>query len=291
MPSYSAFDYTLDSDVLLPELPLADGIEDVRIEVGTVAEQQGATREKRSVVRCYHTEAESYFDHPAIGRLLITDGDTITVDPLPESNAEMVRQFLMGPGFRALFHQRGFLVLHGSAVAMNGDAVAFVGRCNAGKSTVAAACYVEGHGIVTDDILVPQFEEDEVRIPPGFPRVKLDSATAEALDLPRAGDGESVNWRYYDAERAFPESSLSLSRIYLLEAGSEPRIDPVPPGERVHELLYETYTPYDENDVDTASNHFEQCATLSKRVPVRKLRRPRTFDELPHLVQMIEDDG
>jgi hypothetical protein len=290
MEFYRTFDHTILSDVPLPELPRTEAPADARIEVGSVPERSAATREEGGPVRYLHEQSLSYFDHPDVGRLLVTDGDTITVDPASDPTTEPVRQFLMGPGFRALLHQSGHFVLHASAVTIDGEAVAFVGRPDAGKSTLAAACYAEGHGVIADDIVVPLFGENGVRVPPGFPRVKLDPSAARTFDLPASDDAESGHWRYYTAERAFPETSVPLARVYFVEPAGDASIEDLPPGQRVLDILYETYTPYDETDTTAASEHFEQCTTLSRRVPIRKLHRPRTLAELPALVELIEDD-
>ena len=70
-----------------------------------------------------------------------------------------------------LLQQRGYLVLHASAVAAGGTAVAFLGHAGWGKSTTAAALYAQGYGLVTDDVLAVEMSSGRLMVPPGEPLV------------------------------------------------------------------------------------------------------------------------
>ena len=63
-----------------------------------------------------------------------------------------LRTFLLGPALAVLLHQRGRLVLHAGAVAVNGRVAAFLGGPSWGKSTTTAALDRRGHGIMADDV-------------------------------------------------------------------------------------------------------------------------------------------
>lgn len=81
---------------------------------------------------------------PNVARFLLNNGDQIVVAPESEASDEDVPIFILGTVFGILLHQREQVVLHASAVEVNGKAVAFCGPSGAGKSTLAAAilgCY------------------------------------------------------------------------------------------------------------------------------------------------------
>jgi len=63
-----------------------------------------------------------------------------------------VRLYLLGSAWGALCYQRDLLVLHASAVRVDGRAVAFCGRPGMGKSTLAAWLAESGHALVSDDL-------------------------------------------------------------------------------------------------------------------------------------------
>src|SRR5229473_1307322 len=90
-------------------------------------------------------------DFPGVGRFLVRDGKEILVDPAPASEEGEVRAYLVSTAFGVLFHQRGIMPLHASAIYLADGCVAFVGDSGAGKSTLAAALAQRGHEVITDD--------------------------------------------------------------------------------------------------------------------------------------------
>jgi hypothetical protein len=71
----------------------------------------------------------------------------------PAGRTELLPILLAGTVSAFLLTLRGHLVLHASAVAVDGAALAFVGQSGRGKSTMAALMCVAGAELVTDDVL------------------------------------------------------------------------------------------------------------------------------------------
>ena len=70
--------------------------------------------------------------------------------------------------------QRKILPLHGSVIAIDGKAYAFVGDSGAGKSTLASAFLNQGYQILTDDVIPIQLNEENIPIvTPSYPQQKL----------------------------------------------------------------------------------------------------------------------
>ncbi|TYL38890.1 hypothetical protein CV102_10305 [Natronococcus pandeyae] len=285
MKTYRAFGLTLESEFPLPELCETRDAPDAEIRSGSVEPRSDALSPDGREIRVRQVASGTYLDG-GVGRVLVTEGTTIVVDVAPGATGKAFRQFLLGPVLRLLLHQRGALVLHASAVRIGGRAVAFTGPSGAGKSTAAGACYANGHGLVADDIVPVRHDGGDAVVPPGFPRAKLAPATARELELPRVPNSPPNGRVYYRIERRFPSKPLPLSRIYVIAEGSEPQVADVSPGEAVFSIARNTYSTRDED-----AEHFERCATLAKRVDVRRLSRPPALDRLDELVEVIEHDG
>ncbi len=71
----------------------------------------------------------------------------------PAGRTELLPILLAGTVSALLLNLRGHLVLHASAVEIDGAALAFVGQSGRGKSTMAALMCVDGAELITDDVL------------------------------------------------------------------------------------------------------------------------------------------
>src|SRR5439155_11302653 len=91
-----------------------------------------------------------------------------------------LRLLLFGPVLAVLLHQRGRLVLHGSAVVLCGAAVGVLGASGWGKSTLAGLLHRRGHRFITDDVVAVDVEHGRT-VAPGIPELRLWPDTAAAL--------------------------------------------------------------------------------------------------------------
>lgn len=289
MPSYRAFDLCVSGDVRFPGLQRVEGPPDVEVRTNPVAEPSDFD-DSCDGTRIRHGPAAVHLVHPRIGVVRVSDGRTIEVDPVRDTSSELLRQFLLSTAMRVLLHQRGNLVLHASAVEMDGEAVAFAGRSGAGKSTIAAACYANGHGVVADDVVAIRRDADGFRVLPAFPYLKIDRSAAELFGLPPVEGGDGIDSRYRYATRGFPEKPLPLAGVYLVERAADPGIERCEAGAGLHLLMRQTYSSYDSDETDAAASHFEECATIADQLPVQRLARPETFDRLSALVELIKRD-
>ena len=71
----------------------------------------------------------------------------------PAGRVEMLPILMAGTVSALLLTLRGQTVLHASAVAVDGAAIAFVGQSGRGKSTLATLMCLDGADLVTDDVL------------------------------------------------------------------------------------------------------------------------------------------
>ncbi len=76
---------------------------------------------------------------------------------------------------------RGYDVLHASAVALGGSAVAFMGASGTGKTTLAIRIVARGAPLVTDDVLAIEVTGDGVRAHRGGTVARVDPGELRAL--------------------------------------------------------------------------------------------------------------
>jgi hypothetical protein len=182
--------------------------------------------------------------------------------------------------------------LHASAVALDGGAVAFLGGPGWGKSTLAAALYARGHGILADDVTAVDADAGSPMVFPGFPQLKLWPEAAAALGdapetLPRIHP--MLEKRARPAGRGFPEAPLPLRRIHVLARGPAHEIEPLRPQEALLELVRHSYCARLLQALD-ARRHFLHCARLANCVPVCRLKGERSLSALPDLAHLVEED-
>jgi hypothetical protein len=293
---YHAYGLRIASAIELPELvvdPPGDGTAAevvIRSEPITLAKPAGAAGSEHSWMTSEHvliSFAES-------GRFLISGGNQIIVERAAGAEESAVRLGLLGPGLGALLHQRGVLVLHASAVEINGGAVAVLADKGDGKSTLAAAFVARGHRLVSDDIVPVQFVgQRSVITHPGFPQLKLYPEAAEQLgdsasDLPRLVAGTEKRARRL--QTAFSLEPLPLRALYVLENAEAENIALVPAKQAFMLLVRHTFVLPILRATSTQAVHMGQLSELLGRVSMCSLQRRRSLALLPGVVEMVERD-
>lgn len=170
--SYTAYGLSIRSHLPLPELLAGEAEAEVVIRFGKAGPKPPG--EVVGGALCWASATQACLSWKEAGTFLIRDGREITIDRVPGAEERLLRLYLLGPVLAVLLHQRGQLVLHSSAVAMNGGAVAFLGGQGLGKSTLAAALHARGYGILVDDVLALEVNQRGYPLVfPGFAQLKL----------------------------------------------------------------------------------------------------------------------
>jgi hypothetical protein len=162
--------------------------------------------------------------------LLSGDGCRLWCDPegLPDERWQrlLIAQILP---FAALL--QGLEVFHASAVVRHGEAVAFVGRSGAGKSSLALELCGHAAKLLADDVLALEICEQRLLAHPGTP---LASVARESVDedvhLPR-GEVVAVNPRERLVRVEGASEPAPLVALFFLERLSDgperPRLEAV----------------------------------------------------------------
>ena len=124
--------------------------------------------------------------------LISSDGTHDRLSSPCEGDAdESLTTYLLGQVLSFSLLSRGNEPLHATAVVIDGEAVAFLGDCGYGKSTLGAAFLARGFPILTDDILALEVRDGRWFAHAGPRRLKLFPSVARKI-LARA-DGMHLN--------------------------------------------------------------------------------------------------
>lgn len=161
-----------------------------------------------------------------VGRYLIEDGNRITIDKIPNATLRETIVFLWASAMAVLLHQRGIIIVHGSAICTDNGAVIFSGPSGSGKSTLASVFSLKhGAGMISDDISAIAVNSDgQAVVLPGYPLMKLWRDSADQLGY-TWDDGklirDNVNKMIVDIRRSFVDRELPLRQVYLLAYKNE----------------------------------------------------------------------
>jgi hypothetical protein len=288
MFQYHAYGLDIHSEIALPELILKKSPKpDMIIRLGAINPFIGNALNEGVYFR--ETKKAKYRFWDDIGIFKISNGNEIVVDPANRVDELILRKFLLGTVFANLLHQRGFMVLHASAVKINNSAVAFLGEKNSGKSTTAFEFYKNGYSVIADDYIPIQFENKIPSVYPGFPQLKLSEKS-----LSNSNFKNNLNYSskfekfYFSAKKYFEQSKLPLKNVYVLERAAYNAITSFKPQESFIKLTKNNFgiTRYKSLDLNRS---FLQCEKLMENVKIKRLEIGE-FEDMDQLVGLVEED-
>jgi hypothetical protein len=157
-----------------------------------------------------------------VGRFLVSQGREVTFESEHGDPQAACAAYLQGSIIGMLLNQRGGIVMHASAVAVDGKAVLFCGVSGAGKSTLAAALATRGHGMISDDVSLITFDAA------GRPAVRSDARQLKLADSAIAALGldsdrgaavlGNTEKTYVRPQSRWDGADLPLGGIYLLRS-------------------------------------------------------------------------
>ena len=290
MFNYYAFGLSIASQIELPGLIKTSG--KVESDVKILNGKFNLPLETIVESRYYFVDNEDvYLWWDEIGKVKISDGNQIIVDV--KNNEYKIIPFLLGPAMTILLHQRGYLVLHGSSIKINGTAIVFLGYRGIGKSTTAINLYKKGYPLITDDILSITFDEyNKPYIHPGYIHVRLTEESynhikniTNILTPIRTIMGKL----FCDASKGFNSRPMKLEKIYLLEEGYQTRLSILNSQEMLFYLIKHSTASRIFKEKDQANNLI-QCANLINNVKLSRLEVKHSFKDISKLITIIEND-
>lgn len=231
---------------------------------------------------------------PGMAEVSVRAGREVSLRLTPQADLQFVQLLLCGPVLSIVLYQRGAVVLHASAVEVEGGAVLFCGESGWGKSSLAAALQTRGHRIICDDVTALTFSADQVRVPAGPGQVKLNADVVQTLALRE----DTLSLLHPDSDkqafrdgRTRVERAVPLRQIYFLEQISESHVNnshALHASQAVVELLRFSYGIHRLAEATVRTRYFQQCATVARTAGMCRLERRRDLAALPALAERIE---
>ena len=290
---YSIYGLNVASDVALPAAVCHDAVPDVSIRYGSVPEKLDNVIFRN---RQYQITQDCILLRKKAARFLICRGKEIIIEPSSQADEARIRYRLLTTPLIALLYQRGRIVLHGSAVCVDGAAVIFMGQSGRGKSTLAAAFRRKQYPLLTDDICVLSLTPaGSLMVFPGYPQIKMHRDTARrtgiAVDslepLPAGLELEKYTLNVTDD---FVRLPLPLHSIYELDVTScdDTTLTPLQGHEKQFALMRNMFLPGLIRGLGRDHIYFQQFAEAVRHISLTRLIRPVSLSLLDGLVQRLE---
>ena len=180
---YSAFGLQIASDLVLPELATAYGATapSVSIRAGDHSQWPPLETSPHSTPTLQLAPGEWRLVLEGIGWFRASGGHTLEWQRWDDSVSDRdLRTFLVTSGLGAIAIQRGALVLHGTALEREGQAVVLLGHPATGKSTLAWCLVERGWRLLSSELVVV---DSQGSIWPGLQQIKLWHDAAIALGV------------------------------------------------------------------------------------------------------------
>lgn len=291
---YKAFGLIISSDIPLLELPSfkhEGGLTDVKVKKTNLIKlwSEYSYNHKYFVVK----ENFIMFHVPDKAIFLIRNGSEIYFTPLNDSFEDYHRLYILGTCMGAILMQRKILPLHGSAIAIEGKAYAFVGDSGAGKSTLASAFLNKGYQLLSDDVIPVRMSDGNVpMVIPAYPQQKLWMESLNQFGMESNQYKPIVERETKFAvpvSTQFANQELPLAGIVELIKTDEAeiRITPITKMARFHTLYTHTYRNFFLEEAGLMDWHFATSAKMINQLSFYQLQRPVSRFTAHDLTELI----
>jgi hypothetical protein len=234
--------------------------------------------------------------------LISADGRRIAYHALTHGSRETLQTYLVSQTLSFALIKQGLEPLHATVVLIGEQAVAFLGTCGHGKSSLGAAFLQAGNRLLTDDLLVTSHvpgRPNVILAHPGPPRIKLfPKISVRLFGAGRSGAQMNPHTRKMILPLAHHEhctKAVPLRACYVLQppitrySPALVTIGPLSPRQACLELIASTFNTIITEPARLA-RQFAWAAQLASAVPVKSLSYPRRLAHIPAVVVAIHKD-
>jgi len=214
-----------------------------------------------------------------VGTFRVKKGNTIIIDPRPNATNSEIRLFLLTSTMGALLHQRDILSLHGSSVMKNNQAITIVGHSSSGKSSLAAGLAADGYSILSDDISVLTYSDNNnFKVQPGLPYLKLWKDVLKYMHFDENYNKvrPSLNKYIKPLNLEYCANPMLLKKIICLETKNDITFshELVTGVKKFNLIKNHTYRIQYLYDAGKIQNHFRKVTSLLEQITVFRVYRP-----------------
>ncbi|PAV31528.1 aldolase [Virgibacillus profundi] len=293
---YSAFGLIISSDFHLPEL--------IHIDYENDDADLIIKHEDLSNLWLKNVKTDSYYfikenlclvRVPDVAIFKIEYGRAISYSPIGKSNDDQIRLYLLGTCLGVALMQKKVLPIHGSCIAIDGKAYAFVGDSGAGKSTLASAFINRGFQFLTDDVIaVTLFNDNIPFVIPSYPQQKLwqESLTEFGVESEHFKPIYSRETKFaIPINDHFHDQPMPLAGVFVLSKANQDDIEIYPIGklERLPILYHNTYRNFMISRLGLMEWHFYFSANMVNKLDFHQIIRPNSHFTANELVDEILD--
>lgn len=225
---------------------------------------------------------------------LSQDGRQVQAWPVSGVSDATLQHLYLNQVLPLALSKQGKLVLHGSAVEVGGEGVAFIGASGRGKSTLAASFAANGFRFLTDDGLLVEPDGEEYRILPSHPSIRLWQDSEEALAVASVRKAPPVQFTTKSRFLAggdgiiFCDQPRRLRRVYFLGEGVQAKVvfERVNPSGIVIELVKNSFL-LETREHEWLAAHFDGLSILAGQPIFYRLDYPRRYEDLAQVRQAI----
>lgn len=297
MYQYYAYGLNISSDFPLPELLTSEKGEDLYISKGIIKPPKlnptSIFRQGKEAFFCSQEDSD-YLHWSEVSNFRVKGADKLIVEPLKKGlDSSLLNLYILSEALGIVLHQKGFFLLHGSAVKLGEKIAVFIGNPGAGKSTIAGAFAKQDYTVIADDMVAISIDKNHnFCVIPAFPQIKLWSSAIEGLEYQKAnlsplflGSKKQVFREF----KNFPQNPLPLKVIYILDKSESLNITKIKAQEALLNLTRFFPLPSALLKGKSLQDHFQKCIKISQQIPIYKLNIPRNFLILKELVKMLTE--
>jgi hypothetical protein len=224
--------------------------------------------------------------------ILITEGNSITIEPLPGGDPATIQQMMLGWAFAGLFHQRAMLPLHGSTLCKGDDCFVFCAPSGGGKSTLTSSFLKRGFSFLDDNIALVDFQDGLVFIASGSPELRLWEDSMHTLEFEHKVVGRirpEVEKTSIIARSNFRNEKARLRKIFILKRGAASTVSfvNVTGAAKFQALMENVFCIKFINDAEFSPGIFHHVHKLAERVPVVDILLPGRLPPPDELCDII----